>query len=61
MKKRLIINSTAFGDVAHYQQDREKETWTFTLNNAITVSIPFSEIKLFASAEDLEIITRKGF
>lgn len=61
MKKRLVINSTVFGDVVHYQQDREKKAWTFTLNNMTTVSIPFFEIKLFTSAEDLEIITRKGF
>ena len=61
MKKQLVINGNTFGSVMHYQQDRETDTWEFTLNNAVQISIPFSEIKLFTSAENLEIITRKGF
>ena len=57
---KLIINDAQLGEVTNYQQDREKEAWIFTITNKFTVSVPFSEIKLFtySSSWDLEIITK---
>lgn len=55
---KLIINGTQFGDVTTYQQDREKKAWVFTFTNKLTVSVPFSEIKMFTSSGTLEIIMK---
>ena len=56
-EKLLIMNDDAIGTVAHYEQDRKQQAWIFTMADSMTVTIPFSEIKLFTSAENLEVIT----
>lgn len=57
MKKNLIIDGKNLGAVTGYRQNRELKRWVFLMQAGYYIGVDWSNIKLFTSSGDLEIIT----